>query len=410
MRILLLVESNTTGTGRHFAQRAAALGAEPVLLCADPGRYPYAEQDGIRQVVTDTSDDAAVLATARTLGNHGQVTGVLSSSEYYVACAAATASSLGLPGPDADAIRACRNKGVQRAGLRRAGIASPDHAVAGSAAEVARSGLTFPVVVKPVQGSGSVGVRWCADPEQASAHAAELLAATANERGLPVPAQVLVEEYVAGPEYSVEVFAGQPVVVVFKHTGALPQFVETGHDLPALLPPGAEKPIAAVAAAAVRALRLDWGAVHVEVRAGRDGPRIVEVNPRPAGGMIPELVRHALGVDLIDAQIRVACGRDPGVRRRTARFASIRFLTAPEDSIIAEPARATASARAVPGVVDAVLSSRAGTRVEPATDFRGRVGHVIAVAEGAHDAVDAAEQGLKLLSEALQPVGPDGVR
>ncbi|MYS05408.1 biotin carboxylase, partial [Streptomyces sp. SID6041] len=102
--LLLLLESNTTGTGRQFAARARDLGVVPVLLSADPGRYPYAAEDGLRTVVVDTSDGDALRSVVAGLAAAEPVAGVLSSSEYYVATAAALAADLGLPGPSADAV------------------------------------------------------------------------------------------------------------------------------------------------------------------------------------------------------------------------------------------------------------------------------------------------------------------
>ncbi|MGW1927066.1 glycosyltransferase, partial [Streptomyces massasporeus] len=95
--LLLLVESNTTGTGRQFAARARDLGAVPVLLSADPARYPYAAEDGLRTVVVDTADDDALWFAVTGLAAAAPVAGVLSSSEYYVATAAGLAARLGLP-------------------------------------------------------------------------------------------------------------------------------------------------------------------------------------------------------------------------------------------------------------------------------------------------------------------------
>jgi biotin carboxylase len=264
MSVLLLVESNTTGTGRKFARRAVALGVEPVLICADPDRYPYAVQDGVRQVVADTADEAAVLAAARELGRRSEIAGVTSSSEYYVPCAAATAA--------------------------------------------------------------------------------------------------------------------------------------------ATLPVETERHIMECATAAVRAVRMTWGAVHVELRLGRDGPRIIEVNPRPAGGRIPDLVRAALGMDLIDAQVRAALGDIADVEwHGVTDFASIRFLTAPRRAVVADPELAVTAALDVAGVIDAALARTRNECLEPAVDFRGRAGHVVAVAGDAHSAAGAAERGLELLGRALHP-------
>ncbi|MFE7463387.1 ATP-grasp domain-containing protein [Streptomyces sp. NPDC057499] len=410
-RLLLLVESNTTGTGRLFARRAAELGTVPVLLCADPGRYPYAAEDGLRTVVVDTSDETALLGAVRTLEDGATIAGVLTSSEYYVPAAAALAYRLGLPGPSADAVRACRDKAEQRRTLTAAGIGSPGFAAVTEAAEAvaAARAIGLPVVVKPVQGSGSLGVRHCTDLTEVAEHAATLLATTVNERGIAAPTRILVEEYLTGPEFSVEVFGTEAVVTVAKHVGALPSFVETGHDVPAALPGEQEIALRETAVRAVRALGLGWGAAHVELRL--TGPRtaaVIEVNPRLAGGMIPELVRRACGIDLVRAQVLAALGTAPELERGGYARASIRFLTAGQDGILApaaELAAAVERARTVPGTVEAVLYRAPGEPVGPAEDFRGRVGHAIAVADRSVRAAEAADRSVGLLGEALTYAG-----
>ncbi|MEV7404746.1 ATP-grasp domain-containing protein [Streptomyces sp. NPDC091267] len=406
-RLLLLVESNTTGTGRLFARSAVELGVVPVLLCADPGRYPYAVEDRLRTVVVDTSDEAALWAAVQALESGATVAGVLTSSEYYVPAAAALAYRLGLPGPSADAVRACRDKAEQRRELRAAGVGSPDFAVVSEVADAlsAARGIGLPVVVKPVQGSGSLGVRLCADLDEVAEHAGTLLAATVNERGITAPGRILIEEYLTGPEFSVEVFGTDAVVTVAKHVGALPVFVETGHDVPAALPGEQEIALRETAVRAVRALGLGWGAAHVELRlTGARTAEVIEVNPRLAGGMIPELVRRACGIDLVRAQVLAALGAAPQLERGGYARASIRFLTCAQDGILArsaELAKALDRARTVTGTVEAVLYRAAGEPVGPAEDFRGRVGHVIAVADRAGRAAEAADRAVALLGEAV---------
>ncbi|WNI27175.1 ATP-grasp domain-containing protein [Streptomyces sp. ITFR-16] len=406
---LLLVESNTTGTGRQFAQRAHAFGAEPVLLTADPGRYPYAAEDGLRTVVVDTADDNALWAAATALADRAPIAGVLSSSEYYVATAADLALRLGLHGPSADAVRSCRDKSLQRSALAAAGVPVPLFAVAGDVSEAlaAAQWLGGPVVVKPVQGSGSLGVRLCRDRDEVAEHTSVLLATTVNERGISTPGVVLVEQYLTGREFSVEVFAENALVTVAKHVGAPPVFVETGHDVPALLPPDQAAALINSAVRAVKALGLGWGAAHVELRLDGDVARVIEVNPRLAGGMIPELVRRAHGIDLVGAQVRAALGEDitdlirPGADTSTGA-ASIRFLTTRTESVLADVTAAESAARAVPGVVDTALYRPVGTRVGPAEDFRGRVGHVIAAGGTPDRTAEAAEAALAALAGALK--------
>ncbi|WP_330306315.1 MULTISPECIES: ATP-grasp domain-containing protein [unclassified Streptomyces] len=405
-RLLLLIESNTTGTGRLFARRAAQRGVEPVLLCADPGRYPYAAEDGLRTVTVDTADEAALWMAVSELAGEAPIAGVLTSSEYYVPTAAAVAARLGLPGPEAEAVRACRDKSEQRRILAGAGVGVPGFAVVDEVvgAVAAAEACRLPVVVKPVQGSGSLGVRLCADAGEVAEHARTLLAATVNERGVAAPRRILVEEYLSGPEFSVEVFGTQAVVTVAKHVGPLPVFVEVGHDVPASLPAEAERALRETAVRAVEALGLGWGAAHVEMRLESTGAKVIEVNPRLAGGMIPELVRRACGIDLVLAQVLSALGETPELERGVYARASIRFLTAERDGILTHAGaldETVARARAVPNVVDAVVYRVPGEPVGPAEDFRGRIGHTIAVADHPAPAAEAADRGAALLAEAV---------
>lgn len=408
-RLLLLVESNTTGTGRLFARRAVTLGITPVLLTASPERYPYIAHDAVDYVVADTADPGAVLAAARALGGDADIAGIISSSEYYIETAAVCARALGLPGPPPEAVRACRHKGTQRQILTAAGLGGPRFVRATTVAGVLDAGIPYPVVLKPCTGSGSLGVRLCADDGEAAAHAAALLRATENERGLPVPAEILVEEYMTGPEHSVEMFAGRAVATVDKHRGPLPWFVETGHDVPSRLPADRERLLTSAARDAVAALSLTWSAAHVELRLGPAGARIVEVNPRLAGGMIPDLVHRAYGTDLIDSQIRAAVGLPvPSASARPRAAASIRFLTATARGTVVHPDRAIAAALAVEGVAGAAIYRAAGDTIAPAEDFRGRIGHVISVSGRANPAApDAAERGLDELRTGLCIAGVD---
>ncbi|WP_428936068.1 ATP-grasp domain-containing protein [Streptomyces sp. ACT015] len=404
--VLILVESNTSGTGPLFARRAREQGARPVLLAEDPGCYPYARAEGITLAEADTSGPGAVLDAVASLGA-GPVAGVTTSSDYFVPVAAAVAHTLGLPGPDPAAVTRCRHKGHQRAALAAAGVPVAAHTLVTDAA-AAREVLgrtRLPVVLKPVDGSGSSGVRLCAEPVGAVEHADRLLARTRNERGIPTQPGLLVEEYVDGPEFSVEVFGHTPVAVVGKHLGAAPHFVETGHDVPAPVPDATARVLADTAVAAVRALGLGHGAAHVELRLGADGPVLIEVNPRLAGGMIPELIRAALGVDLVAAQVAAALDRRPDLTARAARHSALRFLVVDGPSVLGDPPPALAA----PGrhVTAAVLTGRSGVPLTPWHDHRDRVGHTVATAPTAPSAARAAEDALTLLRASLRALAAE---
>ncbi|HVG21891.1 MAG TPA: ATP-grasp domain-containing protein [Blastocatellia bacterium] len=395
---LVFIESNTSGTGRLFARAAAREGFEPVLLAKDPARYGYAGEDGIRVIQADTQDLGAVLNLLRNLMGDRGIAGVTSSSEYYIEMVGEVTRRLALPGPNPEAIRLCRDKQAQRIRLQSAGAGVPMFTPAESteAAVEAAKAIGLPVVVKPVNGSGSVGVKMCDRLGEVQEHASALLGQKVNERGLPLPGRILIEEMVLGPEYSVEAFGRNIIGITQKHLGPLPYFVEAGHDFPAPLSEETKSEINDAVVAAIDALGLGWGPSHSELRLTKQGVKIIEVNPRLAGGYIPELVRLAFGIDMIDETIKLVAGRHSGPEKTTSRCSSIRFIIPDRDGILLNVHNLN-KAEQLSGVVEARLYSSLGNSICCYGDFRSRVGHVIAVA-------DSVESSSAIATEARREI------
>ena len=403
---LVLVESNTTGSGRLFCSSARQLGLRPVLLARDPARYPYVAADDIDHRVTDTTSAPAVLAACHDLAGADPATpiaGVTSSSEYFIATAAEAARAFGRPHPVPEAVRACRDKQAQRIALSRAGVPGPAFAAARTPAEAvaAAARLGYPVVVKPASGTGSIAVRLCRD--QAQVRAAADYAFGDPDPALPPQQTVLVEEYLTGAEYSAELIDDQVVGITAKLLGGEPYFVEIGHDFPAPLGEAGTKAVGETAVAALRALRLGWGGAHVELRFAPPGPpRVVEVNPRLAGGMIPRAIQAATGIDMIFHVVAAAAGRPVPLRREPGGSASIRFLVAREQGTLAEVG-GVAEAQARPGVVEVGVTAPLGQPVVPRHSFRDRLGYVIAAAPSNAEAARTADAALALLTARITP-------
>ncbi len=397
--VLVLVESNTTGTGRLFAERARDLGLVPHMLCADAARYPYLADLGIPAHGCDTGSVPAVLAGCARLAREHDVVGVTSSSDLYVATAAAAARALDLPGEDPEALAAARSKGVQRQRFAACGVASPGYRGVSTVDDAVRAAgeLGLPVVVKPDSRSGSIGVRRCDTGREVAAHARGLLDTTVDERGRPLPARILVESYVDGPEFSVEVLGGAVRAVVGKHLDQSRGFLETGHDVPAAVDAGTRELLAGSARAALAALGLRWGAAHVELRVTDGRAYVVEVNPRLAGGMIPQAIRVATGEDLIAELVARTAGRGTLAHPARRACASIRFVVAHRDGEVRAVPDASA-ALALPGVVDAAVTARRGQRVVRDGSFLDRLGYVIATGETQRQAGRRAERAVAALA------------
>ncbi|MFJ8011049.1 pyridoxal-phosphate dependent enzyme [Streptomyces sp. NPDC096339] len=403
-RHLLFVESNTTGTGMMALDRARELGTVPVLLTGDPDRYRGLAETGAEVVRCDTNSDAALRAAVQERFRREEIAGVTTTSDFYVPAAARIARWLGLPGNPPDAVAVCRDKSALRERLRAAGLRQPRYALvrepAGAAQAVARTGL--PCVVKPADDSGSTNVLLCADEAEVRAQIEKILAIDTNVRGMPTARTVLVEEYLDGPEYSVEMFGGDGqavcVGITAKSVTAGPHFVEHRHLFPAPLPAATAQLITDTVTAALDAAGIRLGATHTEVKLTADGPALVEINPRPAGGMIPELIRLATGVDLLDAQLRAALGLPPHLKAEEGGHAGIQFLLADTEGTLTAVHGAGAAA-AVEGVESVLVTAAPGTPVRTPRSASDRLGHVIArhaEPAGVHAALDAARALVRL--------------
>lgn len=390
---VVFVESNTSGTGQLFFAAARDLGFEPVLLVKDPQKYTFLADIEIEVVTCDTADLKSLLSACRHLASSGSVAGIMTSSEYFVETVALLTQQLGYPGPSLTAVRVCRNKAALRRALQSAGLETLRFAEITDLEELRQAvrQVGLPVVVKPVAGSGSIGVRLCLTEDEAREQAAHILCA---DPSMPV----LLEEYVSGAEYSVEIFNGETVGITRKHLGKEPFFVESGHDFPAALAPDAMSDILRHVEEVCREIKLEWGAVHVEIKLDQKlCPQIIEINPRLAGGFIPELVRLASGVNLIEESVRLSTGSGRSLKVTRYNHASIRFLLPDQNGMISH-VNGISEAREEPYVFDLRLYKPFPFDVELQGDFRDRIGHIITLADTGRRASAAARTALNMMS------------
>ncbi|ODA93214.1 argininosuccinate lyase [Mesorhizobium sp. SEMIA 3007] len=387
----LFVESNTTGTGELLVKRARALGFEPYLVTRNPARYPFLK-DSVAQVIeAETRSPNELIGVATKLS---RLAGIYSSSEYFVEAASRVATAIGLPAANPEAIATCRNKWKQAAELRRQSITIPETGLATSVSDVEKilAQATLPVVVKPVSGSGSSGVRLCDSAAAAIKAFESARGALLDQVDLPSP-DILIQQYVEGKEYSAEIIAYDGTLhclgILAKHKGPAPCFVEVGHDFPAPLPEPSRQELASFAAGAVSALGLNFGPAHVEFVITRSGPVIIEVNPRLAGGMIPVMLTHALGTSILDMVIELYAGEGFTPPRARARAGAIRFQLVHRSGKLK---RLGFSRNPEPTVPEAGLLKSEGEEVQTNGDFRDRVGYAIGVADELNAAVAAAQR------------------
>jgi S-sulfo-L-cysteine synthase (3-phospho-L-serine-dependent) len=410
MKHFVLVESNTTGSGQLAVARLLAQGHRVSFLCRDRERYGFLRQasPGLTIIDVDTNDLGAVVRRLRELQGAG-IDALLTFSEFYVAIVAEAAAAVGARFLDPAAAHTCRNKFATRTALRAAGLATPDFWLVASDEQARRLSRTvaYPCVVKPLTDSGSKGVRLVSSAAELRAHCRALLGSRANDRGQPVAGEALVESLLSGPEFSVETItlAGavtKVVGVTTKHLGPPPHFVEIGHEFPSAIDRRRRQQLVDSALAALSAVGFDLGPAHTEIHWTAAGPVVVEINPRLAGGMIPELVRHATGIDLLAAVLDLASGGAVDLEASRRRAAAIGFLTASTGGRVARIDGLTA-ARAAPSIREVHVATSVGRLVRPAQDAYDRLGWVIASGRGRRRVAADLAAALRLVRIEIEP-------
>jgi biotin carboxylase len=389
------------------------------LLAAAATRHPLwlfngAEPDWQREYVVgstvlDLYDRDAVVAAARELAGDRPVVGVLSWDETLVVTVAHIAEALGLPGAGIEGIEGCRDKHRNRRLLTAAGLAQPAYAWVESEADAvaAADRIGYPVVVKPRGMGASIGVVLAEDETalRAAFHVAE---DSSYEGAVSYRGGALVEEYLTGPEISVDcaVVDGEahPMFLARKRVGMHPYFEELGHTVDPADPLLADSDLVDVLRTAHRAIGLGSSITHTELKLTDRGPVIVEINGRLGGDLIPLLGRLATGIDPGVAVVDVAMGRVPELTATEHRVTGVRFGYPAEDCVV--------ESVSVPEPDDAGLL-RTAVLVDPGTTLRlppggyiARYAYVIATAPtpaAVDDVLAAALAKTVLLATPAQP-------
>ena len=264
------------------------------------------------------------------------------------------ADALGLVGNSLDCMHVSTNKHLMRQAFERGGDPSPKSVAVRIAQEgkTAASdavlidpseldsfdptslGLTYPLIVKPVDRSGSRGITKLEAPG-APVTAGEALR-EATEQGF-VP-EALIEEFASGDEFSVEGISWEGehtiLAVTRKGTTGAPHFIETAHMEPPLLPEQTIERIRQITTHALDTLGVRYGASHTELKVASDGTvRIIEIGARMGGDCIgSHLVPLSCGVDFVGAVVDVALGNKPDLTpRHEPAAAAIRFIFDEDD-------------------------------------------------------------------------------
>lgn len=214
----------------------------------------------------------------------------------------------GWVGNSAECTYITTNKYAMRERLTDRGLPCPHYQRVSNFGEIDLNMVSFPVIVKPLDRSGSRGVTLAQNVE-------ELENGVRYAQSISFDTSVLVEEYIEGREFSVEAISQNGkhhiLQVTEKFTTNAPHFIERGHLAPARITDAQEKNIQEIVLKALEALSIENGASHSELKIKPNGEvKIIEIAARMGGDFIgSDLVLQSTHYDFVANVIRVACNQ-----------------------------------------------------------------------------------------------------
>ena len=292
---------------------AKELGYRVCLVDADDKAIAISKADEFRKI--DLKDKEGILQYAKSLQNGSGLATVFTAGTDFSASVSYVCQKLNLPSHTFDAALNASIKTRMRKCFSDANVPSPkffnlnkDNFTQDKLKEISTL-IGFPLVVKPVDNMGARGCRMVRSLKEFEP--AVKIAIEVSRSG-----NAIVEEYMDGPEYSIDalVYNGTFTVTGFalRHIKYPPYFIETGHTMPAELDKSVHNQLISVFALGAKALGLEKGAAKADIKFTKNGPMIGEIAGRLSGGyMSGWTYPYSSDLNLTKEALLIACGKEP---------------------------------------------------------------------------------------------------
>jgi biotin carboxylase len=330
-------------------------------------------------------------------------------SDHAVAPLARLAAALDLAGLPVAAAEAATDKRRQRALFAEHGVPSAGFAAVETEADAlaAYRELGPRIVIKPTDGAAQRGV---SDVRSENEVAAAVAHAQAHSRS----GRLIAEQYLDGPEYTVNAFVADgrfhPVTTTLRALAPPPAVgICTAHRYPS---GRSEADVAAIEDAtrlAAAAIGIDDAPVYAQLRFTADGPRLIECGARLGGGGDAALAALVTGIDLIDVVLDAATGGldEASLTRRAMPepFGQNAFVIPPRPGRVVRAD--VGGAAGLPGVHAVGFYHRAGGTVPPLWSASGRLGHLMVTATSAAELDRRTDDAIAALDIEVEPLDDD---
>ncbi|WP_163580760.1 ATP-grasp domain-containing protein [Gracilibacillus saliphilus] len=400
MKSIVFLGSNKSGSSREAIKAAERMGYFTILLT---DRERFLEQrtefpDVHKMVYIDVHDNEAIQQEIKNFQELGlQMIAIISFIEPHVYQAAKLSEKFCHTKGSTEAIYLMEDK-IRTREILKGHPASSFYSVFTKEDEINEFTNKYisklPLIVKTPNSTGSKDVI-LATNEQEFKETIEQLFQQGNQ------SPILIEEYLEGPQYLVEVLVENDNVHII---GIIEQTIEQGERFIitgySLLPSfGSEQldELCHVIDSLCKRIKLRDGAAHFEMRRIKGKWKLIEANPRISGGVVNRLIKVGTGLDLCEETIKLILGKKTKAPHTFLRYAHAHYLTVDKQGKLLKVTGKNRASRH-DGVVEVFIKPRKGKRLQSPMSMRHRYGYVLAVAEDKEKAIQIAREAAKEIS------------
>lgn len=293
-------------------KKAKEMGIYVIAADGDPNAVGLKYAD--KAIVVNITSEEEVLKVAR----EEYIDGVIHPcSEVSMNVMGRLNDELGLSGITREQAIRATNKHLMREAFEKGNAPSPKSFLTENVDDAwmyLQNDFSTDGILKPSRNSGSRGIaKVSRDMEKADFVKAYDIALNESR-----DKSVLIEQFIEGPEFSIEIIVWNGKVNVLtvtdKKTTGVPHFVELGHNQPSCFSATEVETLKAAAVAGVKALGVNNCACHAEAKLKEGKAYLMEIGARLGGDFIStELTHLSTGIDMVAAAINVALGIEPNL-------------------------------------------------------------------------------------------------
>ncbi|PGC97769.1 ATP-grasp domain-containing protein [Bacillus toyonensis] len=405
MDTIVFIETNKSGSSREAIKAAEKLNFFTVLLTKktkfinERTIFPDVHQ----MIFTDINDYDNIITTIEKLNKSGKnIKGIFSFIDPYVYMAARLSEKFCSNIVSTKAIHHMENKILTRNVLKDLPISlnysiyKPTESL--SSFFKKNNKINFPLIVKSPKSTGSKDVLLVKNKDQLILSIQSLLNKLPNE-------EILLEEYIDGPQYLVEILVQDGkvhiIAVIEQEITFFERFIVTGYSLLGRVEKRLYNSLFNAINSVIQAFNMKNGACHLELRRIDNVWKLIEINPRISGGAMNDIIEIGHGINLVQETIRLMLGNKPSLVKKHYKYVYAHYLTVKSTGKLIRVTGKNRSSK-YPGVEKVFIKPKKGATLKPPTSMGHRCGYVLAAADFKAEAKKIALEAAKEISFEIQ--------